>query len=776
MTVATTVRKSDTYTTNGATTEFAYPFVIASEGELKVYRTEISTGTEVLLSLVADYTVTGVGNASGGNVVISPALASGYEIVIVGQEDYTQETDFANQGPFHPETHEAAFDKLTKLAIDLKEKFERSIRLGEADDSATELPGPTGVPAVLKRLANGDFSLVPVDEPIIQALGDAPEDGNQYARKDGDWYEVELGIDAVSVKDYGAVGNGSTNDSAAIQSAIDDCISTGKTLLFPSGTYMLTSAGLTATAGYTWTPGRTLKMVGIGEVTLKTTASTSWVDLFADPQEAAPLLRFTGAWDRPLVKNIKFVDETPYTYVPGAVGVRQEYYKQAIGFTGGSSNLIKGAIIEGCTFDGFSRSVGTSGVDDFTVRRCRFFASTGRDGGSQAGGGPNVGLWGFNNANGNTRRVQIVDNRFDGYTGANGIATDAPITNKSSDGFVYGTFDGGSISRNLISNFGYEAIFVAAWPSSAGSQVGGPLKIENNVLDGTLTTGSANDASWGIRCGMDNAVIQGNVVTQIKTGILISTNDTTTTASNIKVLNNYVDHRVGDAGIGDSIQASGAAASDRIVDCIIADNVIVHDFTGMTSPSVGRCNNLGSAKALRTHIVGNFCHNTGWVDDVTNTLDGVRVYATEDCIVERNVFLGAQHLISRQGIPAEHTSVLLRGNTWEISDDVDDPSISRNDSDFWITGGDTAYPIHATTAGNQTQKGDIGSVIFSIGQNTLVVTNSLVTADSVILANIAFVDATATAISSVVPGAGSFTIKLNAAATAETKVNWKLFV
>ena len=52
--------------------------------------------------------------------------------------------------------------------------------------------------------------------------------------------------DAVSVKDYGAVGNGTTDDTAAIQAAIT--ANYGGEIYFPAGTYKITS-GLTITSG-----------------------------------------------------------------------------------------------------------------------------------------------------------------------------------------------------------------------------------------------------------------------------------------------------------------------------------------------------------------------------------------------------------------------------------------------------------------------------------------------------------------------------------------------
>ncbi len=48
--------------------------------------------------------------------------------------------------------------------------------------------------------------------------------------------------EAFNVKSYGAVGNGSTDDTAAIQAAIDAVPSTGGTVFLPAGTYLVTAA------------------------------------------------------------------------------------------------------------------------------------------------------------------------------------------------------------------------------------------------------------------------------------------------------------------------------------------------------------------------------------------------------------------------------------------------------------------------------------------------------------------------------------------------------
>jgi hypothetical protein len=75
------------------------------------------------------------------------------------------------------------------------------------------------------------------------------------------------------------------------------------------------------------------------------------------------------------------------------------------------------------------------------------------------------------------------------------------------------------------------------------------------------------------------------------------------------------------------------------------------------------------------------------------------------------------------------------------------------------------------TTGNQTINKASGTVNIAAAGTSITVTNSLVTTSSIVFATIRTNDATAV-IKNVVPAAGSFTINLNAAATAETSIGF----
>lgn len=82
---------------------------------------------------------------------------------------------------------------------------------------------------------------------------------------------VLTGVVAVNVSDHGAIGDGVTDDSAAIQAAVDEAQTSGRPVYLPAGAYAV-SATLAAT--------KVLRLVGDGmwATTILLTGSASWVD------------------------------------------------------------------------------------------------------------------------------------------------------------------------------------------------------------------------------------------------------------------------------------------------------------------------------------------------------------------------------------------------------------------------------------------------------------------------------------------------------------------
>lgn len=142
MTVNTTNITSGPYAGNGVTTQFSYTFRIETKNQISVYESD-DNGVQTLLTVDTDYTVSGLGDDSGGIVTrTAGALPTGYSWYIRSNYQDTQLTDFDSQGGFFPDVHEAALDKLTFLIQQINDQLGRSLRIDESDDTGSLLPLP----------------------------------------------------------------------------------------------------------------------------------------------------------------------------------------------------------------------------------------------------------------------------------------------------------------------------------------------------------------------------------------------------------------------------------------------------------------------------------------------------------------------------------------------------------------------------------------------------------------------------------------------------------
>ena len=116
----------------------------------------------------------------------------------------------------------------------------------------------------------------------------------------------------VNVKDFGAVGDGVTDDTKAIQDAISEANQRRCTVIIPKGTYLINDSLCTDTA-YGIRGG--VSIVGIGHVTIKVNSSNVVVFLYRDFDEWNADFSFTT-----LLKNIR-IEKTSNT-ITNVTGVK----------------------------------------------------------------------------------------------------------------------------------------------------------------------------------------------------------------------------------------------------------------------------------------------------------------------------------------------------------------------------------------------------------------------------------------------------------------------
>jgi hypothetical protein len=162
MTVSSTTVKNS-YSGNSSTTVFAYSFKIFADSDLQVI-IRSSTGTETTKSLTTHYTVSGAGDASGGNVTFTSGNtpATGETVVIRRAVPQTQAIDYIANDPFPAESHEEGLDRATMTTQQVQEELNRSIKLSRTNTmTSTEFAvGATArASKVLGFDANGELTV-----------------------------------------------------------------------------------------------------------------------------------------------------------------------------------------------------------------------------------------------------------------------------------------------------------------------------------------------------------------------------------------------------------------------------------------------------------------------------------------------------------------------------------------------------------------------------------------------------------------------------------------
>lgn len=194
------------------------------------------------------YQVLGIGRGVPTRVKFNTAPANGTVVLIRRVVDYTQTTDVTNQGAFHAETLEQQADEIVFQTQQLADAISRSIHLSDEYDGSVDLtlPPPESGKVFGWNYANNGIVNIDITNPgadmlLRTNLADPTAGASLVAFK-------QLGVGAVnrtalaklrefaSVKDFGAIGDGVANDTAAFVAAFAAGL---KRVTIPPGVYCI---------------------------------------------------------------------------------------------------------------------------------------------------------------------------------------------------------------------------------------------------------------------------------------------------------------------------------------------------------------------------------------------------------------------------------------------------------------------------------------------------------------------------------------------------------
>lgn len=275
MTSSVPAATSFAYTGNGATTAFSFPLRFLENADVQVYL------DDVLKTITTHYTLTGAGGPSGGTVTFVSAPASGVAIELRRSSLPKQTVDLSDSGRTPGDTLETQLDRLAMAGQDQSERIETlevvaedlEDAVADAEAAATAAAASAAAAATAETNAetaetNAEAAQAAAEAAAAAASSKLPLDGSApmtgpirfthqaspsnpaagllsvFAKSDNKLYtrssagiEQALGgnLGFVTPEDYGAVGNGVADDTAAVQSAF----SSGSNVYLP-GTYKLT--------------------------------------------------------------------------------------------------------------------------------------------------------------------------------------------------------------------------------------------------------------------------------------------------------------------------------------------------------------------------------------------------------------------------------------------------------------------------------------------------------------------------------------------------------
>jgi|GEM_PF-4438977 len=158
------------YNGSGTTGPFPYLFKIWRDSDLEVAKFDANGGRQ-LLTLNVDYTVTGAGTDSGGNVILSTVLPAGYKLSIRRQMPLLQNQNFLPNNPVRAKNLNDSLDALDHQIQQVADDAGRTMQL-----PTDSLSGPLYLRPLANHLIGWDAAGVNLQNYATMAVQSASFD------------------------------------------------------------------------------------------------------------------------------------------------------------------------------------------------------------------------------------------------------------------------------------------------------------------------------------------------------------------------------------------------------------------------------------------------------------------------------------------------------------------------------------------------------------------------------------------------------------------------
>lgn len=442
---------------------------------------------------------------------------------------------------------------------------------------------------------------------------------------------------AVSVKDYGAVGDGVADDTAEIQAAINAADSAGSGVVhLPAGTYLI-SASLVMT-----NDNLTVRGEGRSATTIKTVSDAPIIKWVSASNLCVRDLQLLGDSDAAKTNQRGIEVTTADGGLIHNVHVKNLGYDGICLLNGSVRNTVSNCIIESCEDDGINIGGGSltastenvivgntvfgiantgihiSNYSSFTTVTGNTVYDCGEDGINTFQSGGNIGL-GNHTIVGNTIRdctrfgILIRDSDYNTVMGNNisGGQRSLRAENTSHTQFVGNNCSGASVSGflddadcsnlnlsgNVLSGTGSHIFLVGPRAVVQGNSVRGATGVNfasiytaATVTESVFSNNSLSSGYMGVHVIGPDCVVSGNSITGMSnhgirvdstaTDCVVSSNNLKTITSNGIYMNSAVRTHV----VGNKINATNIGISIAAgVNCHVADNYTVASTTASIS-------------------------------------------------------------------------------------------------------------------------------------------------------------------------------------------------